>query len=407
MVDQSTRDQTISTQRDDATARPATPEALPVPSDSRWISRIGHLMRGRSRPAAIAIRLIIAPIAVIAQVVAAYLFLGIIIAVIGTISGWIPFKAFTTVGLISFALLTTLMLFLTVTIMVRPANKAKGRAGTIELASFEYSLKALLNCYRDVLKCVDQLPAFGRWPTTTETMSLEENDTRWLRPFWGGSNSSEPTRRKLTIRPFVRLFVETHIRRQLLAINRRLQYEGLVIDESEANKRITAMRSSLDESVNRLFGWGRVRRTASKVPWLPLALGGSTALVAIFGGANESGKDFLTKSTIAMMRQHQWQALFLQATIMLFWIFVCLYCLYLIIVPAVATGFNVKKALFSGGRLSSPENNLFNKPPYYYVKWQDFPERNIYRVEQDVFAALGARKEPGFQVDLVFPCYPI
>ena len=83
-----------------------------------------------------------------------------------------------------------------------------------------------------------------------------------------------------------------------------------------------------------------------------------------------------------------------------------LYVLYLLLVPLAASGFNVKKALFAGGRLSSPENNLLNGGSCYFVVWESFPEGDLYRAEMEAYHALGARKPLEFQVDLVFSAWP-
>ena len=82
-----------------------------------------------------------------------------------------------------------------------------------------------------------------------------------------------------------------------------------------------------------------------------------------------------------------------------------LYLLYLLTVPIVAQGFNAKKALFSGGQLSSAENNLFGAKSYQVV-WEEFPRCKVYEAEDNVFDVLHIKKPPELQADIVFAAVP-
>jgi hypothetical protein len=265
----------------------------------------------------------------------------------------------------------------------------------------------LLAGYRDSLKFVDLLPVVGLIRASMEPMNSSEASSKWLRPFWGGGMPGETTFRqghqvtKPVVRPFVRLHVETHIRRQLLAITRRLRYEGLTLQESDPRlKRFDFIQSRLGESVEALFGWSGMRRVLIKIPLLPI-LGAGTIFFASLRGLEEPSTEALRKSLLQQVNTHSWGALLHQAIGIALIVCATFYVLYLLIVPIVAQGFNAKKALFARGGLSSPENNPLGRE-LYRVVWKNFPPCNIYRAEDEVFDVLGVEKRPELQADVIF-----
>jgi hypothetical protein len=324
------------------------------------------------------------------------------------IGGW-TLAAAIRPGLLFFLLLGLFMLGFTIIIISAQAKQARQDSPlskSINFPAIQYNLEGLLSKYRDALMFVDQLPLIRRWPCSARDFPLSDDD-RWIRPFWGGVKGSKNVSKQPVVRPFVRLFVETHIRRQLIAINRRLELERLTIDDSrEYQGRLEPIRAHISGNLNTLFGWSRIRRVVQSMPWLPIALGASTAVVAAITGTDKSGKEYLTSSALSAVRSHNWTTVLWGALGIAFWASVVFYCLYLLVVPIVATGYNVKKAIFAGGGLSFSEWMLFVGPPYYYMEWQGFPKEDIYAAEQEVFRALGIRRKNGFQVDLVFAFFP-
>jgi hypothetical protein len=110
----------------------------------------------------------------------------------------------------------------------------------------------------------------------------------------------------------------------------------------------------------------------------------------------------LRKSYLEQVQSHSWHSIAHEVLGFALIVISTLYVLYLLIVPVVAQGFNAKKAIFSGGRVSSPEIYAFGTTTLHQLVWERFPRRNVYKAEDDVFDALHIRKPPELQADLVF-----
>jgi hypothetical protein len=315
-------------------------------------------------------------------------------------------------GLVFFVVLALFMCFRAAIIFIKPTARRMSDSslmviGRAEVPVFQYRLGRLLECYRDILKTVDALPLFGSRRKLVRPLESSEEEGKWITPFWGGYDSTPAFGRVLVIRPFIRLFVETHIRRQLILIARHLDYELLATNRSENEiEQLRKTQLQLNSTLAKLFGWGRIRRFILKIPWLPIGLAVLTIVITLLTGAEAPSKDLLGKTLVKLIREWDRTSLVGQVLAVAFWTLMSFYCLCLLIMPIAATGFVAKKALFAGGGLSSSEDSYFTGPPYFHVLLEGFPKKNTYLVEDDVVCTLGSKKSFEFQVDQVFSAIP-
>ena len=202
-----------------------------------------------------------------------------------------------------FAILGGLFLILIVAVTIKPTQpKTRPEATPAQESDLDSKLQRLLDGYREALRMVESLPLVGLWPTSVVPMDAGDATGRWLRSFWGGVPTSELTSRKLVIRPFVRLWAETHIRRNLYTIVRLLGIRALAIRETDELKRSRSLESELSERVEKLFHWGRLRKALTKVMLLPTTLAPVAALFGALIEVNESETASLRRSFVGQLQ---------------------------------------------------------------------------------------------------------
>lgn len=152
----------------------------------------------------------------------------------------------------------------------------------LNLSSLEALLGELLHAYRSALMFVEGLPFIERRlvSTTPRLRGLHEQ-LRKRRP----DQSSTHRRRRLVVRPLLRLFVQAHVRKQLLHIIRVLQIERLSLRGSDPpSKEFGGIIEDLVRGEGQLFGWSRIRAALSKAPLIPAALAFTLAVYQVATG---------------------------------------------------------------------------------------------------------------------------
>jgi len=214
----------------------------------------------------------------------------------------------------------------------------------------------------------------------------EVNGSRWRR--WGS-------------RFYTRLYVETHVRKQLQAIRDCLRLERLGRTAEEENERIASLDAELERTLEPLFRWRRLTGLLARLP--PVA-----AAVPIVSAASvwPLADDVSARTVLYAL-------LTLAGTALALWI--------LVVWPSIRLGFRVKRAIFAGGRdLQHPFFNRsdwlewrgFPAPAFYDDRTKGrnrsrtFPKTNVYRAENAVYRALGRRKPAEVPLDLLLAFAP-
>jgi hypothetical protein len=222
----------------------------------------------------------------------------------------------------------------------------------------------LLTGYRDALRFIDELPLLGRVPT---------------------ARSQGRDRHVWASRLLTRIYVQTHIRKQLIAIIRRLEVEELTVETDEATKRASDIASRLRGYVDRLFAWGRLKDLVTRLPIV------SAAFPVVVGAITGVALGLESAESLANIRPAV-------SILLLLLLITYLY----IVVPSLSLGFRVKRAIFAGGE--EPEDPFTLHRPA--VVWKGFPGTNLYQKEDELFAALGARKRREVPLDLLLHYLP-
>jgi hypothetical protein len=269
--------------------------------------------------------------------------------------------------------------------MTQAAAPTQPMGSELDLEAVESAVLELLLCYRIALQFASDMPMLGRSAISSEPPKRSD----WWRSRWGS-------------RFFTKVYVETHVRKQLRAIGACLRLELLGsapgLDRTE---RIAALEKSLDGAAAPLFRWRRPVALVTRLPPIAAALPIiATAVVRPFA-------EGVSVHTVL------WTFLWLAAIALVLWIFV--------VWPSIRLGFRVKRAIFAGG--SDLRHLYWDKPdeirwrgfrrPRFYDdrerrgdREQPFPPINVYGRENDVFRALGRRKPAEVPLDLLFALTP-
>jgi hypothetical protein len=245
----------------------------------------------------------------------------------------------------------------------------------IDLAEVERAVWKLLRSYRIALQYASDMPMLGR-------SEMVERPRRWGSRF------------------YARVYVETHVRKQLQAIRdclRLIRLEAVGPEE----KKIDALEEELERHVKPLFRWRQLVGLVARLP--PVA----AALPVLFAAsAWPLAKD-------VSFHDVRNAFLVLAGTALLLWI--------LIVWPSIRLGFRVKRAIFAGGLdLLHPlldENNEvkwegFRAPSFYddaaggKGRQMPFPNIDVYHAENDVFRALRRRKPAEVPLDMLLGLAP-
>jgi hypothetical protein len=264
-----------------------------------------------------------------------------------------------------------------------------------DLDAVESALGELLRCYRDALRYAGDMPLIGR----------SRVNGRWFgRWGWHGRWGS---------RLLTRVYVETHVRKQLQAIRDCLRLELVGRTEEADRQRVTALEQELERHLEPLFRWRRLTGLLARLP--PVA----AALPVLSAATAWPLADDVSLRTVVDA------ALVLAGTALALWI--------LVVWPSIRLGFRVKRVIFRGGKdLRHPfwwdpgevEWTGFPAPafaddydpaehPYARNRRREacraprqFPAANVYKAENRVFRALGRRKPAEVPIDLLLSFVP-
>ena len=259
----------------------------------------------------------------------------------------------------------------------------------IDMAVLTIRLQELLDNYRDALRIVSRLPRVGRWPV--QTIRREPGSATEI------STSHEGSR--WVVRPFVRFFVELHIRRKLKSIEMVLRIEEMVLDpkSSDENKTLKSYTKQLQALRGIVTRPGRIPAFLSKAPLIPFFVPLITALVLQLSGIDVSDGSALGVALVKLGQAGRWTA----PLRLLLLIGILVIYLYIIFVPVVVgIGFRGKRAIFAGGETIK---DLFEWNPFVREseRWLRLPQTNIYQTENHLFQTLRVPKPREFPLDLV------
>lgn len=257
----------------------------------------------------------------------------------------------------------------------------------------ERALVELLRGYRAALKFAADMPVLGR-------CAVSGSGLGWR---WGA-------------RFFTRLYVETHVRKHLLAIRSQLRLELLATTAPEEQERIRSLEADLAGKVEPLLGWRRLAGVITRLPPVAAVLPVLSA-VAAFPVGDELSWQINLDSVVALV-----------ATAVVVWV--------LVVWPSIRLGFRLKRAVFCGGRdlhhplwfspgelrwLGFATAKVYDDAGKLWVELfrevtgrkqrqagrHDLPTGSVYEAEDAVYQALGRRKPGEFPVDMLlgFPLY--
>jgi hypothetical protein len=264
---------------------------------------------------------------------------------------------------------------------------------TIDLEEVESAVLELLRRYRIALQFVSDMPLLG--PSAISDVHESDEEVKYVpasrwRARWGS-------------RPLTRVYVETHVRKQLRAIRECLRLELIGSTPGlDGTERIAALEGDLEGAAEPLFRWRRFIGLAARLPPIAAALP-----VLAAASARPFAEDVSVDTVLSTL-------LWLVATALVLWI--------LVVWPSIRLGFRVKRAIFAGGvDLRHPFLHEAGK-----VHWEgfrapgfcddparsgetrpDFPTNNVYAGENDVFRALERHRKPAeVPLDLLFGLAP-
>jgi putative effector of murein hydrolase LrgA (UPF0299 family) len=244
----------------------------------------------------------------------------------------------------------------------------------VNVQALSQSLPALLHAYAAVIEQVGSGPAthLHRRPSRASASAepgLVERFTafslaplRWVRDWWWG----------FSIRPVVRLFVETHVSARASEMGRFLRPKRLMMVDPSAEDalRLDASLRSLAYAEGMVAGGSRSLGPIRYI--LPVAFAGSWILIAL----NPA------------FRQLQTALLFLALQ-------VSPLLIMLVYAVVVRFGFRWKRALFAAWPLGAVRGVDSKRPS------GAGEPANVYELENRVYADLGLRKHTEFPIDVV------
>lgn len=246
----------------------------------------------------------------------------------------------------------------------------------VSVDEVERAVNALLASDKHVLKAAADLPFFFRLPVTVDGKATR---------FWGGFAPNRfralAIRHRWGSRPLTRLYVETHVRRQLHALRACLLLELLGTTDEDDRVRLQAIESELSNRLPPLLGWRRLAAIVSRLPAL-------AAAVPVVWAASVLPLDGISFASAG-------EALLIVGLGALgVWV--------LVVWPAVKLGFRVKRAIFAGGR---DKAHLFLDSDDE-VEWPRFEAASAYDAESGAFDALERRKPSELPLDMLLSFVP-
>ncbi len=251
--------------------------------------------------------------------------------------------------------------------------------GGIDLDVVERELRKLLRAYRFALQYASDMPSLGR-------------------------SAVLPGRPRFGSRFWTRVYVETHVRKQLHAIGDCLRLWLLDSTDADQTARLRALGDELDAHSVPLFRWRRLTGLVSRLPPVAAALPVVSAASA-WPLAGEVTRRTLLEAFLVLL-----------ATALLLWI--------VVVWPSVRFGFRVKRVIFGGGvearaaRSGSIEIRWWDgfTVPRTVPRYNEdgsiadgpkaFPTENVYLAENRVYDVLERRKPAEVPLDLLLSFTP-
>ena len=205
---------------------------------------------------------------------------------------------------------------------------------SVAVPDIEAGISRLLRAYADAVRFAEGLPLLGTCRGIGEDGKVR---IRWVS------------------RPFTLMYVQSHARTQVRHAGRAVDLELLAHDDAEERERLSALSGRLKDHDSGVFGRGRLRELAARLPpvaaAIPILAGALTAFV--------QGQEVDTRGVLRAVA-------ILSITGFLVWL--------LFVWPSIRLGFRVKRAIFSGGRdLRHP---LWYNPGE--LQWQDRPRTRLF-----------------------------
>jgi hypothetical protein len=247
--------------------------------------------------------------------------------------------------------------------------------GGIDLDVVERELRKLLRAYRFALQYASDMPSLGR-------SAVKPGLPRFGSRFW------------------TRVYVQTHVRKQLLAIGDCLRLSLLDSTDADQTARLNALGDELDAHSAPLFRWRRLTGLVSRLPPVAAALPVVSAASA-WPLAGEVTRRTLLEAFLVLL-----------ATALLLWI--------VVVWPSVRFGFRVKRVIFGGGVEAGRVRNgridtrlwygftvpRYNEDGSIADEPKAFPTENVYLAENRVYDALERRKPAEVPLDLLLSFTP-
>lgn len=265
--------------------------------------------------------------------------------------------------------------------MVRELESPETLVPAINMIQLEQCLEKLIADYRNALRIVARLPRIGRLTTTI--------------------TNSGRVRRRWVIRPFVGIFVESHIRSKADAIAAVLSIEAteLVDDSNEDNKKLKSWIKQLKALSKMLHGWKGSFALLTRAPLVAALLPLFGAIVAQLVGIDISGAAAFGRSLTKLGQAAGSDSFF---TFLKFLGLLLFYCYILFSFVVVGFGFRGKRAIFTGGKT---EPDIFSRDIFHkdlrVEEWHQLPATNIYHVENELFEVLRIKKPMEVPLDIV------
>jgi hypothetical protein len=264
---------------------------------------------------------------------------------------------------------------------------------TIDLEEVESTVLELLRRYRVALQFASDMPLLGR----SAIADLDRESAEEVK-----SAAASSWRARAGSRPLTRVYVETHVRKQLRAIGDCLRLELIGSTPGlDRTERIAALEKELEGAAEPLFRWRRLIGIVARLPPIAAALP-----VLAAASARPFAEDVSARTVLSAF-------LWIVATALVLWI--------LVVWPSIRLGFRVKRAILAGGvDLRHPwwhsagevrwegfrAPGFYDRPARSGDSRRDFPTNNVYAGENDVFRALKRRKPAEVPLDLLFGLTP-
>lgn len=255
----------------------------------------------------------------------------------------------------------------------------------------ERQLTDLIESYRIALRFVARLPTFGRLDTTLESRLPTVVD---------GKLTKVPPKdsKRRVARPFVRLFVESHIRHKLKVIHRLLSIEAISLDEQDPHaKKVALWVKRLQETRESMRSLGRTYSLLTRAPLVSLLLPFLGAFLLQVTRVDVSNPNEIMKTAVTLVQTQRTSLLLVLSNAALLLVYI-----YILLAPAVIRfGFRCKRAIFNGGKTDSYRLLWGQESESRDEIWNNFPAAKIYAKENQLFAELGANKPEEFPLDLI------